>query len=359
MKNEYLVQTAVRQYIELFDAALSSGNYQEFSAAVAYASFSGVRILDKRITAQIGYSWRRINKRWLVGIDWCRSDPSALARLEAMTRSSVRVPNGDALVQIPGCRPRAPFHPKLFIFRGGKSNAIICGSGNLSANGLTGGCECGSIFRFKSRTHPQLVLLQRWFNSAWRSADRYNDIAEEYKSRCDALLRREAAVPVEDDVAPLERTPRKARGLSQQQLRQLRTYDNFWIEAGGLGYNLGAGIPINQLDMTRYTRVFFGAPASDIPANEMIDQITLISDRVRYTNRTLKFGDNGMDKLNVPPVGGRGPLFYQNKTLMFSRRPDGAFNFRVGDGADRAEWRRKSERINAFYHVGPREWGLF
>jgi hypothetical protein len=153
MKNEYIVQASAREYIELFDTALSGGSYTDFVAAVAYASFSGVRVLEKRIVTHIGSSWCQINKRWLVGIDWCRSDPSALTRLASMPRSNVRVPNGRAVVKTTRCTPREPFHPKLFIFVGPKASAIICGSGNLSANGLTGGCECGSIFRFKSRLH--------------------------------------------------------------------------------------------------------------------------------------------------------------------------------------------------------------
>jgi hypothetical protein len=357
--NEYVVQTAARQYVELFDTAFSSGNYTQFRAAVAYASFSGVHVLNKRIVAQIGSSWRRLDKRWLVGIDWCRSDPSALERLDAMPASNVRIPNGNMLVQTPGCRPRQPFHPKLFILLGSKSCAIICGSGNLSANGLTGGCECGSVFRFKSRVHPELVSLQRWFNRAWRTADRFDVIEAAYKARCDAMLRRGTAVPIEDDVPPPEPTARRTRGLTEQQLRQFRTYDNFWIEAGGLGSNLGPGIPGNQLDATRYTRVFFGAPATDIPPNEIIDHITLVWSGVRHHDRTLKFGDNGMDKLNVPPAGSRGRLFYRGKTLLFTRLRDGAFDFTVGDNSDRRTWRRRSQRLNAFYHVGPREWGLF
>jgi hypothetical protein len=311
MRNEYVVQTSAKEYIELFDTALSDTNYTHFAAAVAYASLSGVRVLNQRISGRIGSAWQRINKRWLVGIDWCRSDPPALARLDGMSHSKVRVPNGGALVQTAGCRPRKPFHPKLFIFRGLHSNAIICGSGNLSANGLTGGCECGSIFRFSSRVHPQLVSLQGWFNNAWRAAANFQDIAETYKRRCDELVRTRTAVPIEDDITPAEPTPRRIRGLSEEQIRQLRTYDNFWIEAGALGANLGPGIPGNQLDMTRYTRAFFGAPPAHVQPNDIIDHVTLVWDGIPYTDRTLKFGDNGLYKLNVPPAGARGPLVYR------------------------------------------------
>src|SRR5207245_1904921 len=106
-------------------------------------------------------------KRWLVGIDWCRSDPSALTRLSALPNSDVRIPDGHILIRRVGCTPDRPYHLKLFMLRGRLSGAIICGSGNLSANGLTGGCECGSVFlvrfRNKSSIHPQLAELQRWF----------------------------------------------------------------------------------------------------------------------------------------------------------------------------------------------------
>jgi hypothetical protein len=33
------------------------------------------------------------------------------------------------------------------------------------------------------------------------------------------------------------------RALTEEQIRELRTFDNFWIDAGALGANLGAGKP--------------------------------------------------------------------------------------------------------------------
>lgn len=299
-------------------------------------------------------------KRWLVGIDWCRSDPPALTRLQEIPNSTVRVPNGTMLVGNSGCIPRIPYHPKLYMFRGSRYTAIICGSGDLSANGLLGGCECGNAFRFESRRNPHVLGLTSWFNDAWRTADELRAIEMDYKAHCDALLRSRNAIPVEDDITPPEPIPRKTRGLSDHQIRQLRTYENFWIEAGALGANLGRGVPGNQLDMTRYTRVFFGAPPARVPPNEIIDYVTLIWDGVSYDDRTLKFGENGMDKLNVPPAGSRGPLFYRDKTLLFSREPTGEFTFTVGDAADRKSWNRKSRPLGALYKLpGGRTWGLF
>jgi hypothetical protein len=44
-----------------------------------------------------------------------------------------------------------------------------------------------------------------------------------------------------------------------------------------------------------------------------------------------------MDKLNVPLAGERGAKFYKDKTLLFSRKPDGSFAFHVGNQRDQRQ----------------------
>ena len=150
------------------------------------------------------------------------------------------------------------------------------------------------------------------------------------------------------------------RPLSEAQIRGLRTFGNLWVQAGALGANLGRGQPGNQLDMTRYMRVFFGVPATEVPPNAELDRVTLVWDGERHPDRTLKFGENGMDKLNVPPAGERGRMFYRGKALLFSRRSDGAYDYAVGDERQAAEWERKSRTQGQQYAMpGGRKWGLF
>lgn len=364
MKNHYVVQTwASERYIKLFNLALAHGQYTRLDVAVAYATTSGVRILEKLFRTELGAAWDTFQKRWLIGIDWCRSDPPALARLNTMASSSVKVPNGRLLVARYSCLPERPYHPKLFMLSGGEVSATICGSGNLSGNGLTGGCECGSVTLVTAadsqEVHLDVAKLKGWFRRAWAEADAYSSLQSDYERRCESLVREEKMVPTEDD-APPRPDVSPGRGLSAFQIRQLRTFNNLWIQAGALGGNLGRGLPGNQLDMTRHTRVFFGSPASDVPANTVIDQITLIWDDQKHIGRTLKFGNNGMDKLNVPLVGTRGPLYYRNKTLLFTRLPNGEFVFTVGSETDRLQWRSNSQQKHAAYHLpGGREWGVF
>jgi len=360
---KYVIQTSSKnvKYTDLFHCIADGTHYDRLCVAVAYATTGGVRILEKTLTRALPSRWEGIRKQWLVGVDWCRSDPPALARLLHLPNSAVRIPNGQALVTERDCLPAETYHPKLFIFSGDQRVAVICGSGNLSANGLTRGCECGSAQVYSTarstgiRNGPS--TLTNWFRSAWRVADAYGHLRLPYETLCRRKAKRQALLPTEDDIPPPKPDGTAGKGLSEHQIRQLRTLDHLWIEAGALGANLGRGIPGNQLDMKRFTRAFFRAPVENIAPNTNIDRITLVWDGVQHTERTLKFGDNKMDKLNVPPVGSRDDLFYRGKTLLFTRQPDGTFVFDVGDDAQKERWKARSREV--VYRVGRREWGLY
>jgi hypothetical protein len=365
MNPNYIVQTRHGpKYTELFSLASQAAPYTKFMAAVAYATVGGVHELDRLMRGLHGKSWDDLDKRWLVGIDWCRSDPAALARLVDLPKSQVRVPNGKVLIQRENCTPSDTYHPKLFILQSQETDAIICGSGNLSANGLRRGCECGNIFVHHTggpaEPENETTDLLKWFRTTWERADPYAAIRSAYESTCKTRARTRSLAPTDDDLQPPESpTSGQKRGLTEQQIRQLRIFDNFWIEAGALGANLGRGVPGNQLDMKRFTRAFFGAPIEDVPPNTIIDEVTLLWRGNKFAGRTLKFGDNAMDKLNVPPAGNRGLTYYRDKTLLFTRLPDGSFRFTVGSARQKQDWKARSSKRGILAKVGPREWGLF
>ncbi len=196
MNHQYIVQPwESDQYASLFRIAMERGCYTKFYAAVAYATWGGVLLLDRLFRDGLGLRWNDLHKQWLVGIDWCRTDPSALTRLAALTNSTVKVPSGEFLVCRKGCRAVTPYHPKLF------------------------------------------VLL---------------------------------------------------------------------------------------------------------------------------ADRTLKFGDNDMDKLNVPSAGERGHQFYRDKTLLFTRQSGATYQFHVGDNNQAGVWKQRSLAVGQHYKMPRgREWGLF
>lgn len=356
-----------RSYTELFERAMADGPFTAISSAVAYATVGGVNLLERTLRGGLGGGWDAMQKRWLVGIDWCRSDPPALDRLGALPNSTIKVPSGEAVVTTAGCTPSQTYHPKLFMLTGGNRTSIICGSGNLSRNGLSRGCEVGGVITLNGtdagdEPNPQAKALLSWFRTEWQRADRYDVLALRYEAACRDRVRRRAIVPTEDDTKPAgEAGGVRGRALTEEQIHELRTFKNFWIDAGALGANLGAGVPGNQLDMKRFTRAFFGAGIEDLePQTEIDPNITLVWDGVPHSNRTLKYGDNQMDKLNVPPAGERGRTYYRGKTLLFRRRPDGGYDFLPGDNAQRQRWRQASEARGVVHRLSPtREWGLF
>src|SRR5271167_1258009 len=131
------------QYLSLFRVALEQGTYMHFDAAFAYATGGGVDALAA-VLRQAPH-WDSIHKRWLVSIDWCRSEPVALEHLSSLPTSAVRVFDGERVVGRRLCVPILPFHPKTFTLRGDNARSVICGSGNLSRNGLALGHEVGSL----------------------------------------------------------------------------------------------------------------------------------------------------------------------------------------------------------------------
>ena len=84
-----------------------------------------------------------------------------------------------------------------------------------------------------------------------------------------------------------------------------------------------------------------------------------------HPDRHLRYGDNQMDKLDLPVPAG-GSIDYRNQTLLFTREvgPSGQVRFRMqlaGSG-DRSRWRAKSRKLKtAFKFAGAssREFGVF
>ena len=91
-----------------------------FDSAVAYVTDSGVDALLAAVASAAAESeWKKLTKRFLVSIDWCRSDPTALERLASLPNSSVCVHDGRRVVDRSGCVPFVPLlASKVVLVRG-------------------------------------------------------------------------------------------------------------------------------------------------------------------------------------------------------------------------------------------------
>ena len=75
---------------------------------------------------------------------------------------------------------------------------------------------------------------------------------------------------------------------------------------------------------------------------------------------SVRFGNNQMDKVNLPIPGEDGPATYDNSVLHFERVSPGRFRIRLGNAAEITEWRRRSQRQGMKYELaGGREFGFY
>lgn len=342
------------RYADLVRDACASARPRRLRAAIAYATQSGVAELCAALDDIP--AWRSARKQWLVGIDYCRSDPLALAHLNNLQRSELRVYDGAFVADRTGCAPRVSYHPKLYLFTGPTGTAAALGSGNLSQTGLRVGVEAGTTLW--SSAGAAMRPLIRWFDRHWASATPLQSIAEEYEEQYSALENRRQPTPSEDDDSPASAGVRGQ--LTPNELRQLRVCGNLWIESGNLHLNRGPGVPGNQLMLKRNTRVFFGFEARDLVPDTAVGSVAIRYGLHDRPDCSLRFSNNSMDVLTLPIPGDEGPEEYDQQVLLFRRIGVRHFELSLGGRADVRRWRSNSERINASFRMASgRRWGVF
>ncbi len=339
-----------RRYLELIQSAYEQTKPERVCAAVAYATHSGVADLDDVLSSLPG--WRKAKKQWLIGIDFCRSDPLALAHLSSLPKSSVRIFDGEFVATRNGCVPRHSFHPKAYLLLGSSKSAAVVGSGNLSRTGLQFGVEAAALVRNNSA----IADMKTWFRGQWRDATPLQNIEAPYKGQYESAANRSHPQASEEDALPESAT--KGPQLKPHELRKLRVCGHLWIEAGKVTPNRGPKLPGNQLMMKRNTRVFFGFPATDRPPNFAIGEVTIELGGQRVPGRPLRFGDNSMDVLTLPvPEEGEA---YDQETLHFEQIGVRLFRLTIGSQHKIRLWKRRSKTIEGVFRMrSGRQWGVY
>lgn len=358
--HKFVQQPDSGQYRRLLTAATATAQFDRLDVAMAYARTTGV--------AAILPDLESLETRWLVGIDWCRTEPVALEQLAVVPKSTVRVPGGLATVYRAGCTPTRSFHPKTFILRGTNAIAVITGSGNLSRNGLTTGDEHGSLLLVADASTPDERALSNsclgmadWFDGAWRKATLLSKIIDQYRIQYAAM--KDSPAITEDDAADTAVTgrARPRAALNPKQLRQLRAARCFWIEAGTLSANRGPGVPGNQLMLKALMRVFFGFPARDLARDTRIGAISIRYKGELRNDRTLRYSNNSMDVLTMPVPADGGPDSYDGRIVHFEKHPETSgliFEMQVLEPSELGKLQRRSMGTSYALSSG-RKWGVY
>ena len=342
------------RYMDLIRSACERTNPGRICAAVAYATHGGVAELEAALGESPG--WKRASKRWLVGIDYCRSDPASLSHLARLPKSKVRIFDGEFVSGRRGCVPRYSYHPKTWLLLGPKQSGVVVGSGNLSRTGLLLGIEAAAAVS-DSKTDA-IKDMRTWFSGQWRKATRFAAIEDRYCKEHDSVENRRRPPPSEDDTVP--ESASKTGQLRPDDLRKLRVCRHMWIEAGNVTHNLGLDRPGNQLMMQRNTRVFFGFAAADLERNSFIGDVAIRFDEKLRQSRPLRFSNNSMDVLTLPVPGQEGPEKYDRKTLHFEQIGVREFRLTIGRPADVSRWERCSASIEGGFSMkGGRRWGVY
>ena len=353
---EQLLATDARdgQYMGMIRSAFERTRPQRICAAVAYATQSGVAELDEALGDL--KNWRKATKRWLVGIDYCRSDPLALTHLRDLPSSKVRIFDGEFVSNRKGCVPRDSYHPKAYLLLGNKRSTAVVGSGNLSRTGLRQGIEAAAAF--SECRLDAIEDIRSWFTRHWHLATPFNSIEDKYEKQHSSLENRSNPMASEDDSVP--ESASKAHQLGPGELRKLRVCRHLWIEAGNITRNRGPNQPGNQLMMKRNSRVYFGFDAVDLAQDTAIGTVTIQLGDNTSQSRPLRFSNNSMDVLTLPVPGGDTPREYDKKTLHFEQTGVRAFRLTIGSSSEVKRWRQLSSSIGGKHAMkSGRQWGVY
>jgi hypothetical protein len=152
--------------------------------------------------------------------------------------------------------------------------------------------------------------------------------------------------------------------MASPTAEQFSSADAIWIEVDELYKNLGPHKPGNQLDLPKWARTFFGFDSVEVDRNTVLGHVPVRVIGYEAVDRSVRYADNSMDKLNLPVPGSRdAPATYDHSTLLIEREVDddgGGVTFVItpGQSGGQEAWKRRYGRGIDFEMTGGRRYGL-
>lgn len=278
------------------------GNQLRSFGAFAYVTDSGVAQVRTHLSGHLGGARQC---RWLFGFDYGRSHPTALRHLTEIGNSEIRIYDGAYVVQSKAFVPRVNYHIKtaLTLLETGYPCKQIVGSGNLSASGLSAGIEGGCVVDFAEVDQESGAALITALEEMWAAATPLASVIEQYEERYPFVSSPVVDTAVDDhhpDATEL-----------------------FWIDVGYVTKNRGADRPGNQFDLPRRSHVFLGLQEVHSPAlNTSLGVLRIKTPSGQVVERSLRHGNNAMEKLTLPIPEEHGYECYDGKILTFGIEGD-------------------------------------
>ena len=274
-----------------------AGNRLQSLAAFAYVTDSGVAQLGTHLGPVLGTSR---SCRWMFGVDYGRSHPTALRRLAKLGKSTIRIHDGEFVTRSKAFIPRISFHLKtaLTLQKSGYPCKQIVGSGNLSASGLLAGIEAGCVIDYAEVDKGYADALMTSLETMWEESTPLADVIDDYEAR------------YKEVVQP---------GVFAPKLKVLQGgAELFWIDVGYVTKNRGPNRPGNQFDLPKGSHVLLGVKKVKNPKlNSVLAELQIKTPVGTVVGRRLRYGNNAMEKLTLPLPEQDGYECYDGKILTF------------------------------------------
>jgi HKD family nuclease len=333
-------------------------------SSIAYTSLAGVRLLNEQLDNAIP-NWNDITKNWLIGLDRGITDPESLRNLASLPNSNVHLFDADYLLNN-NLNPRLTFHTKVYFFESidGGVFGMFSGSPNLTLSGLVLNTEQATSIVFRDVISPR---EKHALNSLREQKKRLDDIFDQnaefspelYNRYRELCGQRQEVVSNEDDHRTPEIVEANRPEFDLDKAASIAVASNFWVEIRYVVENLGRGLPGNQIDLQRGSRVFFGFDVGVVPRNTVFGTISILHNGLPY-DCGMRFGNNSMDKLNLPAPHNIGLDTYVDKVLLFTRQGNDRFHLQIFPLDDIENFRNLSNRYNTLFEMqSGREYGVY
>jgi hypothetical protein len=220
----------------------------------------------------------------------------------------IRIHDGDHVVQSEGFIPRISYHLKTVLTT--ETNGLpakqIVGSGNLSASGLGAGIEAGCLVDHSTIDPSCSKALILELEKIWESSIPFGRLIDAYEAGYKLLTQ------------PNVKSPKRKASAARE---------TFWIDVGYVTKNRGEDRPGNQFDLPRGSHEFLGiAKVINPRLNSVLGEVNIGTPRGQIVARSLRFGNNAMEKLTLPIPEEHGYECYDGKILTFNVRQNGTLD---------------------------------
>lgn len=360
--NRPVIQPTGGTTIDALGAVVAQHGWECLLVSAAYATRSGLG----QLVGQLRDRWPGFDsaqKTFHLGLDFGLTEPEVLVDAARLHASACYLHDANATLSAK-LHPATRFHPKVYVVGDAQTIAAstrvagVLGSANLTTSGLIDNSEASVAFLADSSTQAGtewLSALAAMEAEAWAQPPLTQSLLNAYEA-----LRQGVPNGPSRSLEQVRHMAAPGAEFDDYMLRALRGAQVLWTQTLKIVENRGHGVPGNQVDMKKGVRVFFGlnVPMA-APPNTPLGTIATAPSAGAVEQCNVRFGNNQMEKINLP-VGSPGSHpAYDHSFLAWTRTPSGTFQLDVTTKGDHLV--AASDALGTLYSYagGARVWGFF